>query len=106
MNNPALMGDFGPSGGSASFGGSVKKYDVEKSASYDDPSSSPIVVPIPPPAQSPLQCLRDLVGKRNQVTTLSLNSDINQLVSQDLCSTNGSKTFNSKQPGNWFYKII
>ena len=64
MNNPALMGDFGPSGGSASFGGgSVKKYDVEKSASYDDPSSSPIVVPIPPPAQSPPQCLRDLVGK-------------------------------------------
>ena len=85
MNNPALMGDFGPSGGSASFGGSsVKKYDVEKSASYDDPSSSPIVVPIPPPAQSPPPAPKSSGGgKRNQVTpTLSLNSDINELVSQ------------------------
>ena len=85
MNNPALMGDFGPSGGSASFGGgSVKKYDVEKSASYDDPSSSPIVVPIPPPAQSPPPVPKSSGGgKRNQVTpTLSLNSDINELVSQ------------------------
>lgn len=85
MNNPALMGDFGPSGGSASFGGgSVKKYDVEKSASYDDPSSSPIVVPIPPPVQSPPPAPKSSGGgKRNQVTpTLSLNSDINQLVSQ------------------------
>ena len=85
MNNPALMGDFGPSGGSASFGGgSVKQYNVEKSASYDDPSSSPIVVPIPPPAQSPPPAPKSSGGgKRNQVTpTLSLNSDINELVSQ------------------------
>ena len=85
MNNPSLIGDFGPSGGSASFGGgSVKKYDVEKSASYDDPSSSPIVVPIPPPAQSPPPAPKSSGGgKRNQVTpSLSLNSDINQLVSQ------------------------
>ena len=85
MNNPSLIGDFGASSGGASFGGgSVKKYDVEKSASYDDPSSSPIVVPIPPPVQSPPPAPKSSGGgKRNQVTpTLSLNSDINQLVSQ------------------------
>ena len=84
MNNPNLIGDYGASGSASFGGGSVKKYDVEKSASYDDPSSSPIVVPIPPPVQSsPPTPKSSGGGKRNQVTpTLSLNSDINELVSQ------------------------
>tara|TARA_A200000159_G_scaffold52860_1_gene48832 strand:- start:10101 stop:12281 length:2181 start_codon:yes stop_codon:yes gene_type:complete len=87
IKNPGLTGDASSSSSGSSGlnfgGGSVKKYNVEKSASYDDPSSSPILVPMPMQQQLPSMPGKSGGGKRHKVLPMfGLNSDINDLVSQ------------------------